>query len=119
MDFNELLKKEYVFLDGALGTELQKRGLKTGALPELMNFDHPNVVEEIHRSYVHAGSDIILTNTFGCNRYKMARTGRTVDETVKLAVEIARSSGAPAVALDIGPLGRLIEPLGNLSFEER
>ncbi len=116
--FDELLKKNFVILDGAFGTELQKRGLKSGALPESMNFDSPETVREIHSSYVSAGSDVILTNTFGCNRYKMARCGRTVDETIEKAIDIAKSAGAPLVALDVGPLGRLIEPLGDLSFEE-
>lgn len=118
MNFNSLIKNGFVFFDGAFGTELQKRGLKSGARPELVNFESPETVKEIHASYVRAGSDIILTNTFGCNRYKMSGTGRTVDETVKCALENARSSGANIVALDVGPLGRLIEPLGDLSFEE-
>ena len=118
VDFNSLLGKDFVFFDGAFGTELQKKGLKNGALPELMNFDSPETVKEIHSSYVQAGADIILTNTFGCNRFKMARAGRTVDEIVERAVNIARSSGAPVVALDVGPLGRLIEPLGDLTFED-
>jgi len=117
--FDDIINNEgFVFLDGALGTELQKKGLKTGDLPELFSFTHPDIVGEIHRSYVEAGSDIILTNTFGANRFKLKNTPYTVDEVVSTAVKIARGAGAKFVALDVGPLGRLLEPLGDLTFEE-
>ncbi len=118
VDLKKLLDNGRLILDGAFGTELQKRGLKTGQIPELISFTDPDTVSEIHRSYVEAGSDIIMTNTFGANRYKLSGSGLTVEEAVARAVSLAKGVGAKYVALDVGPLGRLLEPTGDLSFEE-
>ena len=71
MRFNELLKKNYIFLDGAMGTMLQAKGLQLGGIPELINISNPEWISDIHKSYINAGSDIIYTNTFGANRYKL------------------------------------------------
>ena len=119
--FYSLLKeKNFVFLDGAMGTMLQAKGLKTGDLPELLNFTAPEMITEIHREYIDAGSDIVYTNTFGCNRFKLECSGKTVSEVIFSAVENAKKAcGDKALAaLDIGPIGKLLEPAGDLSFEE-
>ncbi len=106
-----------LLLDGAMGTMLQSRGLPPGELPELFNLSHPDVVTDIHRAYAQAGSDVITANTFGANRLKMAgRAG--VPEVIYAAVSCARKAGAGRVALDVGPLGQLMSPMGTLEFEQ-
>ena len=115
-----LTDNEFVFWDGAMGTMLQAKGLETGGIPEMLNFDKPDWIEEIHSAYVTAGSQIVCANTFGCNRYKMAKTGKSVAEIISAAVGIAKKAcGDKAlVALDMGPIGQLLEPTGGLTFEE-
>ena len=103
-------------LDGAMGTQLQARGLKPGEAPEDWNVDRPDDIAAIHRAYVAAGSDIVYTNTFGANPLKYHGC-HSLDEVVTRAVELAKRSGAK-VALDIGPTGRLLKPAGDLDFEE-
>ncbi len=107
----------FYITDGAMGTALQKAGLRTGALPESFNTEHPDAVLKIHKSYVEAGADIVTTNTFGANRLKMG-DDQKVEEAITKGVEIAKQSGAEFVALDIGPTGALLEPIGSLQFEE-
>ena len=119
--FQRLLKdNEFVFWDGAMGTMLQAKGMEMGGIPEMLNFDKPHWIEEIHSAYVDAGSQIVCANTFGCNRYKMAKTGKSVAEIISAAVGIAKKAcGDKAlVALDMGPIGQLLEPTGGLAFEE-
>ena len=120
MKFADLWGKRLVFFDGAMGTMLQQAGLKGGELPELWNLEKPEVVEGIHRRYREAGCDILKTNTFGANRFKLADTGHTVEEIVCRAVELARRGAGKdgLVALDIGPTGKLLQPLGDLAFED-
>ena len=123
MDFKKLLSEnEFIFLDGAMGTMLQKSGLEAGEVPELLNLTSPDVVKNIHRQYIEAGSMIVYTNTFGANRYKLEGSGYSVEEIVSAGVRIAKSaceeSGKKAyTALDIGPVGQLLEPTGSLTFE--
>lgn len=120
MDVRALLNSDrYIILDGAMGTELQKRGMKAGELSEEMNFSHPEWVSDIIGSYAEAGSHIVFANTFGANRFKLKGSGRTTAEVVRCAVDIAKKAASErcAVALDVGPLGQLLEPLGDLSFE--
>lgn len=110
-------------LDGAMGTEMQKMGLKPGETPELWNVTNPEKIAAIHRSYLEAGTDILYSCTFGANRKKLARDGVSVDTIIKAAIANARAaikeSGKSAqVALDIGPIGALLEPLGDLKFED-
>lgn len=109
-------------LDGAMGTRLQAMGLPLGGIPEVWNITESEKVQSIHESYLKAGSDIVYTNTFGANRFKMAKAGYSVQELIGAAVKNARSacSAYPnaRVALDIGPIGRMLQPLGDLSFEE-
>lgn len=119
--FYKLLNdNEFVFLDGGMGTMLQKSGLKTGEVPELMNLERPEIIAGVHKAYAEAGSMIVYANTFGANSYKMAETGKTVKELISAAVSIAKNAvGDKAlVALDIGPIGQLLEPAGTLKFEE-
>ena len=114
------MQNKLIFLDGAMGTMLQAGGLKLGERPELMCFTAPQVVEDVHRQYVEAGSQVIYANTFGANGHKLAGTGYTVAQVVTRAVEVARKAagGRAEVALDVGPIGELLEPLGTLSFED-
>ncbi|MGV8982409.1 homocysteine S-methyltransferase family protein [Clostridium sp.] len=108
----------FLLFDGAMGTMLEKYGLKRGELPESYNILHPEIIEKIHREYLAAGCDVITTNTFGTNSYKLKNTQYTVEGLVSSAVRIARSvAGDRLVALDIGPIGQLMEPLGILSFD--
>ena len=112
---------EIILLDGGMGTMLQAAGLPIGQLPELWNVTRPEAVTAIHRRYVEAGSRVLYTNTFGANRYKAAGCGRSVRELVEGGVRCAREAAEGhdvKVALDIGPTGRLLEPLGDLDFEE-
>ena len=107
-------------LIGAMGTVLQRRGLKPGAMPDLLNLTDPDLVESIYREYTDAGSEILYTNTFGTNARKLEKTGKSVQEVVTAAVAVAKRAAAGTealVALDVGPLGELLEPLGTLSFE--
>ena len=112
---------EIVLLDGAMGTMLQRSGLKPGELPELVALTRPELLESIHRQYIDAGSQVVYANTFGANRLKLAGTGHTVSEVVHAAVAAARRAAAGTgclVGLDMGPIGALLEPMGSLSFEE-
>lgn len=107
-----------LLLDGAFGTQLQKRGLKVGAVPELLNVENPDLVYSISKEYIDAGSDIIYTNTFGANRKKLGNS-EDVARLIKAGVALARkAAGDKLVALDIGPSGALIEPLGSMTFDE-
>lgn len=118
MDFKELIKQGTVLLDGAMGTMLQNAGLEAGAAPELLNIDKPELIEDIHRKYVEAGSQIVYANTFGANRYKLKNN--SVKEIISAGISIAKKAcGKKAlVALDIGPIGQLLEPSGTMTFEE-
>ncbi len=109
-----------LILDGAMGTVLQSRGLPPGGVPELLNLERPELLREVYRDYIAAGSDVIYTNTFGANALKLARTGKSVGEIVTAAVRVAKDAAAGTgvrVALDVGPLGELLEPMGTLPFE--
>jgi len=118
VDFKELIKQGTVLLDGAMGTMLQNAGLEAGAAPELLNIDKPELIEDIHRKYVEAGSQIVYANTFGANRYKLKNN--SVKEIISAGISIAKKAcGKKAlVALDIGPIGQLLEPSGTMTFEE-
>jgi 5-methyltetrahydrofolate--homocysteine methyltransferase len=121
MDFLELLGKQRLFFDGAMGTMLQAGGLEAGDLPELKNITDPGAVADIHASYVKAGCHILKTNTFGANRLELANTDFTVEQVVCAAVANAKKAaqgGNIFVALDIGPTGKLLCPFGDLDFEE-
>ena len=123
---NVLVKDKFLFFDGAMGTMLQANGLKAGEIPEIYNITHPHIVQEIHEKYLLAGSDIITTNTFGANELKFKDTEYTASQIIEAAVKNARISieglknndKKRYIALDIGPIGQLLEPMGTLKFEE-
>jgi len=119
VDFRSALNKQLIVFDGAMGTMIQRHGLKPGQMPETFNVLCPDVVKGIHREYIQAGADVITTNTFGANELKLKGTGYTVEQVISRAVDLARQvAGDRWVALDIGPIGQLMEPMGTLSFEE-
>ena len=88
-DFRELLKRDYVILDGAMGTMLQAAGMKMGETPEMLNITHPELLVSIHEQYLNAGSDVIYANTFGGNAYKLEECGHSVDELVTAGIKNA------------------------------
>ena len=102
-----------LYFDGAMGTLLQDAGLKSGELPETWNITHPDVIRKIHNDYATAGANIIKTNTFGANSLKF----ENLEEIVEKGVELAKFEGV-YTALDIGPLGKMLKPLGEMDFEE-
>ncbi len=116
------LEKNILILDGAMGTELYKRGLDPFAIPEELNLVNPEMIISVHRDYFNAGAEILTTNTFGGNRYKLTLKGLgdKVYQINRAGAEIARSvAGSKAyVAGSMGPIGKMIAPLGDLSFEE-
>lgn len=122
----ERLGKELLYFDGGMGTLLQKRGLKPGELPETWNLEHADEVTEIHRQYFEAGSDIVLTNTFGANAIKFHDSEYELREIVTAAVSNVKKAALLGVhdgrkvytALDVGPTGKLLKPMGDLSFED-
>lgn len=128
MTFKELLKnKEFVLLDGAMGTMLQKSTrspggiLKLGDIPEELNFTNPELIEEIHKKYISAGAMAVYANTFGANRHKLQNSKYSVAETVQKGIEIARKACAGTdalVALDVGSLGIMLRPTGDLPVRE-
>lgn len=107
----------HLLFDGGMGTMLQAAGMKAGALPELLNFEEPQVITDIQRQYVEAGCNVITANTFGANAHKLDGAA-TVADVFAAAVACAREAGARYVAGDIGPIGALLRPLGTLSFDE-
>ena len=108
--------KDFLIFDGGMGTMLQARGLKAGAFPETYNLTHPDVVLAVHKAYVEAGADVVTANTFGANPFKMKNVD--VAEIITAGVRLAKASGAKKVALDVSSHGALLEPNGNLSFDE-
>lgn len=131
MGILEEIRKRIVFFDGGTGSLLQARGLKPGELPETWNLLHPDIMVKLHRDYLEAGADIIKTNTFGANGLKFKKEkGFSVEEIVRAAVKNAKeavascekepdSSGKKGyIALDLGPTGKLLKPLGDLDFED-
>ncbi len=109
--------EEFLVFDGAMGTQLQERGLAAGELPELLCLTNPDEIRDIHAAYVAAGADVATTNTFGANAEKLGDAA-TVEEIFSAAVSCARASGVRYVAADIGPTGQLLEPMGTLPFDE-
>ena len=113
-----------LLLDGAMGTMLQKAGLKSGEKPELFGMQHPDIVAGVHRSYIEAGSDVIYANTFGVNSRKYEDCDVPVFDVIAANISTAKEAASSypdrnvKVALDVGPIGELMEPLGTLSFEE-
>ncbi len=122
MNLRERLGKEWLFCDGGSGTMLQDMGLVGGELPETWNVKYPDRVMSIHQGYFEAGCDIVNTNTFGLNALKF---GDDVEKLCKAAVQIAKQARINAhreadsyIALDLGPTGKLLQPMGDLSFDD-
>lgn len=130
MNFREYLQSNIVILDGGMGTLLQANGLKPGEKPEEWNLSHAEVVTKIHKDYYEAGSNVVLTNTFGANTFHFTRdeleaiipaaiaNARAAAESADESIESASSKDARFVALDVSSLGQLLKPLGNLDFED-
>ncbi len=123
MNFREFLKENIVFLDGGMGTLLQAKGLKPGEYPEKWNIEHPQAIVDIHKAYYDAGSNVVCTNTFGANILKFDET--ELKEIIECAINNAKMAREQSVsikekyiALDIGPTGKLLKPLGELDFED-
>lgn len=112
--------EKLIILDGGMGTMIQAAGMKPGGKPELFGMEHPDVVEKIHRAYIDAGSDVIYANTFGANSHKLLDTGFSAAQVIRANMEIAKKAagGRARVALDVGPAGDLLEPLGPMKFDE-
>ena len=116
-----MMTRPITILDGAMGTMLQKAGLRLGDRPETLSLTAPEVVESIQRQYVQAGARLLLANTFCANAHKLDGTGYSVEEVVSASIAVAKRACAGTdakVALDIGPIGELLEPLGMLCFDE-
>ena len=123
MQFKEFLKTENVYLDGGMGTILQSRGLGAGEYPELWNITRPKEIIAVHKAYFDAGSNVVCTNTFGANTLKFSENEletiiKSALENAKIAREQSISPQEKFIALDIGPLGKLLRPLGDLAFED-
>ena len=123
MNFREYLKNNIVYLDGGMGTLLQIKGLRPGEHPERWNISRPDVITSIHKSYFDAGSNVVCTNTFGANILKFSE--EELENIVMSAVLNAKTARDQSVsdrekfvALDIGPSGKLLKPLGDLDFED-
>ena len=122
MQFRQFLQENIVLLDGGTGTLLQSAGLPIGELPERWNLSHPKQIQAIHKAYFDAGSNVVCTNTFGANTLKFSVN--ELEEIVKNAIALAKNAAQASVgeqqkfvALDIGPLGKLLQPYGDLAFE--
>ncbi|MGL5380947.1 homocysteine S-methyltransferase family protein [Clostridium sp.] len=121
MQIRDYIKDNIFLFDGAMGTMLQKKGLKLGEHPELLNIKEPKLIEEVHREYINSGAMVITTNTFGANERKLEGTGYSVEDVIKSAMDRAinaKGEGETLIALDVGSIGELLEPMGTLSFDE-
>lgn len=123
-DFRKLLReRDYIIFDGAMGTMLQAAGMKMGEIPEVLNITSPELLVSIHEKYLQAGADVIYANTFGANRYKLEGCENSLEEIITAGINNAKKAcenvkPEAMVALDVGPIGQLLEPTGTLSFEE-
>lgn len=124
MKIKEYLKHNLLIFDGAMGTMLQKEGLPIGDNPEIFGMKNPHKLLKIHKKYLDAGCNVLTTNTFGCNELKIDKLGYTVEEIIDNAIKIAKQAIEESnknkprfVALDIGPIGEMLEPMGTLSFD--
>lgn len=123
MNIRDFIKNNIVYLDGGMGTLLQKSGLQPGELPEHWNISHPEVIREIHKNYYDSGSNVVNANTFGANTLKFSidELDEIICHAVKNADEARKASSGEQekfIALDVGPTGKLLKPLGDLDFED-
>ena len=118
-DLRKIINKELLFFDGSMGTLLQGKGLKPGESPEMWNLTHRDEILNIHKEYVMSGANITTTNTFGANHVKFDGDIETLEEVIKEGILISKEANPKGfTALDIGPLGKLLEPFGDMSFDE-
>ncbi|AWI03184.1 homocysteine methyltransferase [Clostridium drakei] len=114
----EKFKDRFIIFDGAMGTMLQKSGLKVGDLPETLNITNPDIIRNIHKQYIDSGADIIIANTFGANELKYSSSKYSIEEVITAGVKIAKEAAQDKlVALDVSSIGQMMEPTGPLSFE--
>lgn len=120
MNIREKLLNDFIIFDGAMGTMLQSKDLSRDVLPETYNITNPDVITDIHKEYLEAGADVISLNTFGANRLKFSKEElvKIIDAAIDCGEKARESFENKYMALDIGPLGRLLAPFGDLSFEE-
>lgn len=120
MDFIKALQSRVLSFDGGTGSLLVERGLAAGELPETWNLKHPEIITELHKDYITAGADVIKTNTFGAYRHKVGGSQAAIVDAAIACAKVARDAVGKdtMIALDVGPLGKLIEPLGALTFDE-
>lgn len=121
LNVREYIKKNILVFDGAMGTMLQNLGLKLGEYPEVFNITNREDIINIHKSYIDVGAKVITTNTFGANELKLKNINYSVEEIIKSGVDLAKKARGDRdcyIALDIGPIGELLEPMGTLGFEE-
>ena len=128
LEMIEGLGKQLLFFDGGMGTLLQARGLQAGEIPETWNILHPEKIKQIHREYLLAGCDIVKANTFGANCFKCKGTDYDVDTLVSAGIKLVKEAISDVkadasqekrkiyTALDIGSLGKLLKPLGEIEF---
>ncbi len=117
-NFRNDLKSKYLFFDGGTGTVLQSLGLNPGEAPESWSLTHPDKITELHRAYLSAGANIIKANTFGINPFKYGNYAELISASILCAKEALADYPDAYLAYDLGPLGRLLTPLGDLSFED-
>ncbi len=129
MNFRDLLGKQILFFDGGMGTLLQERGLQTGEIPETWNILHPEVIKQIHKDYLLAGSNMVSANTFGVNAFKCKNLAYSVEELVTAGIRLTKEAIAEVKkenaaespmfsVLDIGSIGKLLKPLGEITFDQ-
>lgn len=121
MNIRELIRENILLFDGAMGSELAKRGLRSGDCPEVLNVENPDLIKTVHKEYINSGAMVITTNTFGANDIKLKHTGYKTEEIIENAVYNAKSAidgKEVLIALDIGPIGKLLEPSGSIAFED-
>ena len=114
------LKNELLIFDGAMGTMLQEKGFAHKMIPEELNIENPEIITEIHREYVNSGAQVITTNTFGASKYKLSLSKYSQNEIIEAAIDNANAARADTdalIALDIGPIGKIMKPIGDLDFD--
>lgn len=123
--FRDLIGKKIIYLDGGMGSVLQQKGLQAGELPEILNITNPQLIQEIHYEYYLSGSDVTYSNTFGANKLKYEDTEHDYKELIVAAIDNVRAArerfedrDEKFIALDVGPIGKLLKPVGDLDFEE-
>lgn len=118
--FNQLFERKFIYLDGGMGTMLMERGMIPGERTDMMNINHPEIVCDIQSEYIAAGSDILCSNSFSSCSEALEGTGVTAEEMITAAINIAKKAAGEnaLVAVDIGPTGKLMEPYGDLTWEQ-